>query len=88
MTSTEKCVICFNEATHSGGHVHSGNDHIIAKFCEAHFNERKKYRKGNCIGCYGLWKEVMGIDNSTKPIEIDSEEVATIEEQEQEPNNQ
>jgi hypothetical protein len=63
MAATEKCVICLGKAVSFGGHVHIGNQTIIAGFCKEHFNFKKKLGRDDCKGCYGEWTEEMGIDD-------------------------
>ncbi len=62
MPSTVNCVVCFEKATCFGGHVHAKKEIIIAGFCKAHF--RTQHHKEGCKGCYGNWKEEMGVDKS------------------------
>lgn len=62
MSATKNCIICFQKATGAGGHVHKGDEQIIASFCKEHF--RTKSTIEGCKGCYGEWKEEMGIDKS------------------------
>ena len=71
MAATEKCIICLSKAVSFGGHVHIGNETIIAGFCDRHdFNCKehasfcKKLSNEGCKGCYGEWTEEMGIDDS------------------------
>ncbi len=60
MASTTKCIICGANATHYGGHLHHGYQKIIAGFCEQHFSTKPTI--DSCKGCYGEWKEEMGVD--------------------------
>jgi len=61
MSSTIKCVVCGSKATCFGGHVHNGDDKVIAGFCKEHFRNTAK-ENNDCKGCYGEYKEEMGVD--------------------------
>ncbi len=70
MISTKNCVLCYKNAVGWGGHVHkSKSEKIIAGFCEMHFEITKSISiiKG-CKGCYGEWKEEMGIKGSPSEV--------------------
>lgn len=62
MSSTTKCVVCLKEGKlNFGGHVHKGDEIVIAAVCNEHL--RTTLNNG-CKGCYGEWKEEMGYDES------------------------
>jgi hypothetical protein len=75
MASTVNCVLCFEKATGFGGHVHTEKETIIAGFCKTHFKLRQAFQRSGlrpqspqskpiCKGCYGEWKQQMGVDKS------------------------
>ena len=61
MAATKKCVFCDLPPTYYGGHVHIGNQTIIAGQCKSHQNQ--SLGQNGCKGCYGQWEERMGINN-------------------------
>ena len=65
MASTKNCVICFKEKPRSfGGHVHKGDRKIIAAFCMEHDHEPMDPAMAGHKGCFGEYKEEMGIDET------------------------
>ena len=64
--ATENCVKCYKKATCFGGHVHKGEEEIIAGFCKTHFQRVKKNKKNaECEGCYGEWVNEMGVSGDS-----------------------
>lgn len=59
MITTDKCVVCLGEATVFGGHVHKGDETVIAGTCKEHSKLSNTGRE-RCMGCYGEWGENMG----------------------------
>lgn len=63
---TMNCVICGKlSGSFMGGHVHTENREVmIATFCsrECMDKDHKDLGMLDCKGCYGEWKEWMGID--------------------------
>lgn len=62
MITTAKCVICSEDAKTFGGHVHKGEDTVIAATCREHSEIEHSGREG-CKGCYGEWNENMGYND-------------------------
>lgn len=75
MPSTTKCVICLSNDINIAGHVHKGNEIVLAGLCNVHLHH--VCIDNGCKGCYGEWKEDMGYDSSFgKLMYIDSDKVS------------
>jgi hypothetical protein len=61
MIQTTNCVICFSKGSYLGGHVHRNNETICAMTCPEHMEHEGVEEATKCKGCYGEWKEEMGL---------------------------
>ena len=66
MTSAKvvtRCCRCSAKASCASGHVHRGDEKIIAGFCRRHrlAEAVNRWRGMKCCGCYGRWLKRMGV---------------------------
>jgi hypothetical protein len=61
--STAACIICGGKAHVLTGHVHVGEQRVLAGWCGKHQNSKGKERPGydDCVGCHGEWRHQDGL---------------------------